>query len=69
MEGFIIFGLCFSILLLVINSILLVSSSVVLTKIYGFMIAQQQAIEAEIERKKKAAGLVDVETSQIPYHR
>ncbi len=68
MEGVIIFFLFCLVVLAIANTIFLVSSSVVLTKIYSAMILKDEAERVALEKRKNNQGLVDVNTSQIPFY-
>lgn len=62
-----IFVLCLLVLITGINLVLAVSTSMVLVKIFEVIKMQQYTQELEVEAKRQARGLLDVETPQVPY--
>ncbi len=63
-----IFILCLLVLLAVINLVLAVGTSMVLIKVFEINRNQEERHKLEEEAKLQARGLMDVNTSQVPYN-
>lgn len=61
------FVMCMLVLLAVINLAIAISTSLLLIKTYEVVKTQEERVQLEVEARRQAKGLVDVETPQIPY--
>ncbi len=61
------FVMCLLVLLAVVNLAIAISTSLLLIKTYEITKAQEERYQLEVEARRQAKGLVDVETPQIPY--
>jgi hypothetical protein len=54
-------------ILTIVNTILVISSSMTLIRIFEYLKISEERFQVEEEKKRKARGLVDVTTPQIPF--
>jgi hypothetical protein len=54
-------------ILTIINTILMISSSMTLIRIFEYLRASEERYQFAEEQKRQAKGLMDIATSQVPY--
>lgn len=64
MEAFVV---CVLVLLALVNLVLAVGMTMVLTKVFEIVKAQEERHQYEEEIKRQARSLIDIETPQVPY--
>jgi len=61
------FAFCLIAFLSIVNLILAISTSIVVTKVFEVLKVQEERRELEEEAKRQVRGLLDIETPQVPY--
>lgn len=64
MEAFVV---CVLVLLALVNVILAIGTSIVLTKVFEIVKTQEERYQYEEELKRQARSLLDIDTPQVPY--